>query len=475
MNSATVIFASMIGGAVIAAIVWYHRRPHVSILERAPVFGAIGLAVGAAVLAAVTESAERRRRVVHIGDRSIVLHAPPGYVMIGSEQPDLWKAFEASIPEHHRLIVWLVHEFGYRRVVEDKDASLQRILLITVPRRLEHVRLTPAAFAEEKEKVRKFLALLMGATSKAQLPELYPKLEEALGRSLSKSERDTLNDFSPLPVQRDTENTYTFSYVQTEKRVGEREMTLAATQSMVLVNDMVLDLHVIGGEGDLGWTRLISEQWTDAVFAANIANNQKGAGRVDPSQAYIFTWLRAENSERQIAGLRDLQSAVEKGTVEIEAFWSEFPRLLGASNPDVRWLSVWLLSTKARDKDLGPFVPQLEALFDDPDQPSWLKEGIGAELTVGLLARRLAVDHYVRYRKGNQLRALIAKGGLPAVEALHAPAVGYGCRRDSAAAPRSCRSAKVTGREDKREGCRRARALSLAESALGSDSGAPAQ
>src|SRR5262245_12212044 len=418
MNSAMVIVASMISGTIIATIVWYHRGRHVSILQLALVFGAIGLAGGAAVLAAVTESAELRRRIVYVNDRSVVLHALPGFVMIGPERPELWKSFEASIPEHRRLIVGLVPEFAYTRLVEGKAATLQRLLVIDVPRRLEHARLTPADFAQEKERVRKFLAL-MGATSKAQLPELYPQLEEALGRSLSKAERDSLNDFSPLPVHRETENIHALSYLQTEKRVGERDLTWAVTTSMVLVKDLVLDLSVMGSERDLEWTRLISEKWTDAILAANIAENQRGAWRVDPSQAYIFTWLRDENSEKQVAGLRDLQSAVEKGAVEVEAFWSEFPRLLSASNPDVRWLAVMLLSRNARSKDMGTLVPHLEALFDDPNPPSWLKR-MGATLTVGVLARGVVVHYYVQYRKSDQLRALIANGGLPALDALNA-------------------------------------------------------
>jgi hypothetical protein len=419
MYSAMVIIASMLSGVAIAIVAWYHRRPHVSILEGALLCAAIGLAVGAAVLAAVRESAERQRRVVHIGDRSIVLYAPPGFVMIGPEWPELWKSLEASYPGHRRLIVGLVPEYTYTRLREHKVAELQRLLTIDVPRRLEHARLALQDFAQEKERLGQFLAHLMGATSKAQLPELIPKLEEILGRSLSSAERDGLNDFSPLPVHRDTENIHAFSHFQTEKRAGERDLTWAVTHSMVLVKDLVLDLRVMGSQQDLEWTRLISDQLTDATLAANVASNQRGAGRVDPSYAYILTWLRDENSEKQIAALRDLDRAIGKGSAEVEAFLSEFPHPLRASNADVRWLAVLLLSTRARGKDVGTLVPHLEALFDDPNLPSWFAR-TGAVLTVGVLARRVVVNYYVQYRKSDQLRALIANGGLPAVDALHA-------------------------------------------------------
>ena len=133
MNSAMVIIACMLSGVAIAIVAWYHRRPRVSILERALVCVAIGLAVGAAVLGAFTESAERQRRVVHIGDRSIVLHAPTGFVMIGSEWPELWTSLEASYPEHRRLIVALVPEYTYTLLREHKVAELQRVLTIDVP------------------------------------------------------------------------------------------------------------------------------------------------------------------------------------------------------------------------------------------------------------------------------------------------------------------------------------------------------
>jgi hypothetical protein len=80
------------------------------------------------------------------------------------------------------------------------------------------------------------------------------------------------------------------------------------------------------------------------------------------SQEHILAWIRDESSSTWVAGLQH----VGQGVVEVEAIWSEFPRLLRDASADVRWVTAALLVKAARDKDIGAFVPDLEDLIDDP-------------------------------------------------------------------------------------------------------------
>jgi hypothetical protein len=264
-----VIVAAMAIGIAIAAIGWYHRRLRFSTLERVLVGAGIGLAFGAAVVSVVKENIERQRRVADVGGRSIVLVAPPGFVMIGPERPELWKAFEVGAPENGRRIVALIPERAYKLLAAGQYiSSIERVLAVDVTRRLEYRRLTPADFAQEKEKVRKFIGLLLAAPQ-AQLPELYPKLEESIERPLSETERASLIETNQLPVHRDTERLLAFSIFRKEKQESGDHVIWAVTSNMVLVGNVVIYISVIGNERELEWTRLISEQWADAVLAAN--------------------------------------------------------------------------------------------------------------------------------------------------------------------------------------------------------------
>jgi SMI1 / KNR4 family (SUKH-1) len=135
-----------------------------------------------------------------------------------------------------------------------------------------------------------------------------------------------------------------------------------------------------------------------------------------PTRGHILVWLRSENTAAQIAGLRSIAS---RG-IEIEAFWSEFPRLLRDSNADVRWLTADLLLKNAHNKNIAPFVPHLEALFDDYGNPSWLKSAKGDGFALARVARRAVARYCVHFREIDRLRELIAEGDRAAVDALSA-------------------------------------------------------
>ena len=107
------------------------------------------------------------------------------------------------------------------------------------------------------------------AATPAQLPELYRKLEEAIERPLSETERASLIDSNQLPVHRDTERILAWSSFQKEKRESGDHVIWAVTQSMVLVRDVVIYISVIGNERELEYTRHISERCAEAILAAN--------------------------------------------------------------------------------------------------------------------------------------------------------------------------------------------------------------
>lgn len=91
-----------------------------------------------------------------------------------------------------------------------------------------------------------------------------------------------------------------------------------------------------------------------------------------------------------------------------------------AASVDVRWLTAVLLLKNAHSTDIGPFVPQLEALFDDLSNPSWLSSAKGDGFALGRMARRAVAHYCVHHHKANRLRELIAEGGRAAADALSA-------------------------------------------------------
>jgi SMI1 / KNR4 family (SUKH-1) len=161
-------------------------------------------------------------------------------------------------------------------------------------------------------------------------------------------------------------------------------------------------------------------------FEAFLAALQWCAHRLDPAEppervshptrGHIFVWLRSDNTAARIAGLR----SIERRGIEIEAFWSEFPRLLRDSNADVRWLTADLLLKHAHNKNIGPFVPHLEALFDDYGNPSWLRSAKGDGFALARVARRAVARYCLHFREIDRLRELIAEGDRAAVDALGA-------------------------------------------------------
>ena len=135
-----------------------------------------------------------------------------------------------------------------------------------------------------------------------------------------------------------------------------------------------------------------------------------------PTQGQVLAWLRSDNSDTQVAGLR----AIPRREFDIDTFWSEFPHLLRAGAVDVRWLAADLLLKNAHSKDIGTFVPHLEALFDDLSNPSWLRSAKGDGFALGRVARRAVAQYCVHHHMADRLRELIAQGGRAAADALSA-------------------------------------------------------
>jgi hypothetical protein len=86
----------------------------------------------------------------------------------------------------------------------------------------------------------------------------------------------------------------------------------------------------------------------------------------------------------------------------------------------VRWLTADLLLKNAHNKNIAPFVPHLEALFDDYGNPSWLKSAKGDGFALARVARRAVARYCVHFREIDRLRELIAEGDRAAVDALSA-------------------------------------------------------
>jgi hypothetical protein len=135
-----------------------------------------------------------------------------------------------------------------------------------------------------------------------------------------------------------------------------------------------------------------------------------------PTRQQILAWLRSDDGETQITGLR----SIVRRDFEIDAFCSKFPHLLRAARVGVRWLTADLLLKNAHNKDIGPFVPELEALFDDLSNPSWLTSAKGDGFALGRIARRAVAQYCVHHHKPDRLRELIAEGGGAAADAMHA-------------------------------------------------------
>jgi hypothetical protein len=273
MNKFTLLSGAMMTGAVIAAVSFYFRRSRTEAPQQMSIYslGGIGLVIVAVALSLIVATIDRRQKLVEVGGRSFSVVAPSGFVIVGPELPELLKDSKAGAPENAHRIVTLIPEEAHKQLVAGFGLQLQRILFVDVKRSLELMRLTLADFSQERERARKILAYMMAAVAnKEQLPEIYEKLE-ALGRPLSDGERESLNDFTYLPAHRDTERVYAWSSLYREKRSSDGVVfpAAAATTSMVLVNDVVIHLTVVGNDRELEWTHLISDQWAEAILAAN--------------------------------------------------------------------------------------------------------------------------------------------------------------------------------------------------------------
>src|SRR5262245_39035392 len=214
------LYPGIAAGTIVAFIMLYWRRSRASRLPKILVcvlIGLVGMALAIVGPDAIRAGAERwrgaapqaetvdpYRRIVHVGGRSVILPAPPGFVMIGPELPELLKTIEAGIIDNTRRVVTLVDEDTHARLLKGEPIEWQRLLYVDVTKQYESVHFSLAYFAEIRAVIRKQSDKLMAVRGKMS-PERFAEFEKDAGRPFSERERAALVEPLRLPPHRETE------------------------------------------------------------------------------------------------------------------------------------------------------------------------------------------------------------------------------------------------------------------------------
>lgn len=207
-----------------------------------------------------------------VGERTISIPAPEGYVELTPDMSPYYESMWAYVAASNNRYLTLIHESTAAAIRRGDAVEIGRYMNIETEKTISRMSVSAAQFGEFQDVLRNQLFELT-ARMQEKLPELTRAGNASLSEQFDADLAVELGGVIPLPVHYDTDNAIASSmYMTVSATVNGEDMgsdVLSATMLTLYVGDKVLFLYVYGAQSDLLWTRETASAWADSIVAGN--------------------------------------------------------------------------------------------------------------------------------------------------------------------------------------------------------------
>lgn len=209
---------------------------------------------------------------ISVGGVAIDIPAPPGFVAVTPEMPELHRLLQQFVAEtNEELAAFIPAELAPAARAGEIPAAPRRFS-VQVAKLVRDRAVTASDFAELKATVRTHIESIHAEVEK-QVPGLIEEVNAGLEEQFQVGALLSGLQMLPFPIHAESERTLAQSvlvhYDMNPELVEGGESSGAATTVFAHVRGRVLALHAFGEQGDLEWTRQAAGDWAAAILAAN--------------------------------------------------------------------------------------------------------------------------------------------------------------------------------------------------------------
>ncbi|WP_417386757.1 hypothetical protein [Gimesia sp.] len=206
-----------------------------------------------------------------IGDKTIEVPAPAGYVRVTPEMGDVYRLARSLVDPANDLLAYYIPESDVAAAKAGEIPPLNRTFMLKVNKQLKTAELGTGDFAKLKkgavEENRKITETL-----KKQLPDLFDKVNQGISKEFNMDFAMQVSQVVPLDPHYDVPNAMAFSMFVTYNVSAEGEKSddvVCCTTTFLDADGKVLFLYCYAPQDELSWTQSAAKDWAESVMASN--------------------------------------------------------------------------------------------------------------------------------------------------------------------------------------------------------------
>ena len=209
---------------------------------------------------------------IEIGDRSLNVNIPAGYVELTPAMSPYYETMRAYIAPTNTRYFTLIPTDDADALLRGEVVNLERYINVESQESLDNVSVSAEMYDSFRDVLRTQMDAIVEEVNK-MLPGIVDRGNARVSEAFDLDVAVTPGNMVPLPIHVDSANAMVYSMYMKLSTSVDGEVTyggvVSATASTLHVRDKVLFIYVYGSETDLEWSREFSSRWTEQIFALN--------------------------------------------------------------------------------------------------------------------------------------------------------------------------------------------------------------
>lgn len=230
---------------------------------------------------------------INVGGTVLEIPNPPGFAELTPQMNTVYQLQRQLVAPNNEQFVAFIAESEIPRAIKNEVPDMERTFSVQTSKTLVGISVSSADFL----KIKKFI--------KTENEEVFKKVEKEIPGLMDKANKGITKQFGvdlalsmsqmiPFPAHQETDRSLAYSifikYKANDESGKQISSVSVVTATFIHVKGKVLFLYASAEEGGLQWSRDISEQWSNAVIAANPSDVQSSVKEVIPSAVTGIDW-----------------------------------------------------------------------------------------------------------------------------------------------------------------------------------------
>lgn len=232
---------------------------------------------------------------ITIGTTPVEIPNPKGFISIDEKYCNIFQMQKQFYAPGNELYLFFIPEADIPKTLKNPSFVPQRSFYVGMMKSLVAKSVSSSSFEEIKNTFKEQNRSFFDSLSK-QMPDLLNKLNNGYSDYLGQIPSVASIDMIPLPPHFENNNILCFSSYRRQHNTSGKygqDVISTNTLSIVLVKGKVLFLSLATPEDDLAWSRAASQEWAQAIIAANTvsSNDESILSKIDFSFAIKMCFI----------------------------------------------------------------------------------------------------------------------------------------------------------------------------------------